>query len=216
MPAALRPAGSARSIAALAVLAVAAALLVLRPAPAAADEVAAAQARVDKLQGLVTRTTQQLTAGTRAWEADQAHLRDVQWQLRSTERHIASAEATASAAQAHMDLLARRLYASPAADSQLLLAQSPTEFLGAVRGQQLVEQVAGTDDQVMREARTARRRLQQDQAEARHLAETAQQLVTRSAHRLASLQSLAQSTARQLSSAQASLQAARARQAARE
>lgn len=185
------------------------------PAPAHGDEVAAAQDRVDRLQGVVVETTRRLVDGTRAWEADQAALKRVQLQLSNTQRHIRESEAVAAAGQDRLDQLARRLYTSPLPGTvQMMVTRSPEEFFGAVQGVQLLNKAAGTDEVVIRQALTARHRFRQKELQAQFLTTRAQQLVSESAKRLNALQALAQSTAHQLVAAQDALQSARARKAA--
>jgi hypothetical protein len=185
------------------------------PTTARADEVAVAQARVDQLQGLVVTTTRQLTDGTRTWEADEAGLRRVQLQLSNTRRHVGEAETVAADGQARLDLMARRLYTRPTPGTfQMMFTRTPGEFLSAVQGTEVLNRAAGSDDLVIREAQTARHRLQQQQAEAEQLTTQAQQLVTRSAARLKALEALAQRTSEQLVAAQDALQSARSRKAA--
>ncbi len=185
------------------------------PTAAQADDVAVAQARVDKLQVLVADTTRRLIDGTRQWEADQASLRQVQLRLRNTQRHITEAEAVAAKGQARLDQLARRMYMSPLpSQTRLWLASTPDTFIGAVQGAQMLNRVAGSDKDVVLRAQTARHRLRQKEAEVQHLTAQAGQLVARSAKRLQELQALAQSTAHQLVAAQDALQAARERKAA--
>ena len=208
---------TARVLAAGALLATTVVLGMARPTTAHADEVAAAQARVDKLQSLVTDTTRRLLDGTRKWEADQAALKRVQLELKNTQRHVGEAGAVAAAGQARLDVMARRLYTTPVPGTlQMMLTQSPDDFVGAVQGMQLLNKAAGTDDVVIRQALTARHRLRQKEAEAQQLTTAAQQLVERSAKRLKDLEALAQSTSDQLVAAQDALQAARARKAAAE
>ncbi|HUR50555.1 MAG TPA: D-alanyl-D-alanine carboxypeptidase family protein [Mycobacteriales bacterium] len=183
--------------------------------PAQADEVAVAQARVDRLQGLVVETTQKLTDGTRQWEADQARLRQVQLQLSNTRRHIAAAEDVADEGQARLDQLARRMYMSPVPSStQMWFASAPDTFLGVVQGTEMLNRVAGSDNDIVLRAKTSRHRLRQKEAEVERLTVQARQLVDRSARTQRSLQALAQSTADQLTAAQGALQAARARKEA--
>jgi hypothetical protein len=187
------------------------------PSRAHADEVSVAQARVDQLQGLVARTTARLTEGTRKWEGDQASLKRVTLQLSNTSRHIAEAEAVAAAGQVKLDAMARQLYARPVAGMlQMMVTQSPSQFLSSVEGVKVLNDAAGTNDAVILQAQFTRHQLEQKQAEARQLGDRAQELVKRSATRLKALESLAQSTSDQLVAAQDALQAARTRQAAAE
>jgi hypothetical protein len=185
------------------------------PGPARAEDVAHAQARVDQLQGLVGRTTQQLTAGTRRWEADRASLKRVRLQLRNTDRHIGEARQLAIAGQDRLDVLARRLYSRPVEGTlQMMITRAPVDFVNAVQSMGVLNRAAGADDNAILQAQVARHRLEQERAEARQLTSRAQDLVSRSAQRLQALERLAQRTSDQLVGAQDALQAARAREAA--
>jgi hypothetical protein len=187
------------------------------PSTAHADEVSVAQTRVDQLQGLVVKTTRALTDGTRRWERDQESLKRVKLQLTNTTRHIAEAEAVAAAGQAKLDSMARQLYARPVTGMlQMMVTQSPSQFLSSVEGVKVLNDAAGTNDAVILQAQYTRHQLEQRKAEARQLGDRAQVLVNRSATRLKALDSLAQSTSDQLVAAQDALQGARARKAAAE
>lgn len=187
------------------------------PTPAHADEVAVAQTRVDQLQSLVTDTTSKLTEGTKRWEADQSMLGHVQRQLRNTQRHVQEAEQTASDGEARVAAIARRLYMSPAPGAlQMAFSKGPDEIIGALQARGALNQVAGSDSQIVLHAQIARLRLKQQEQVAQQLTRQAQDLVNRSAKRLKELNALAQSTADQLVAAQEALQKARADKAARE
>lgn len=187
------------------------------PSAAHADEVAVAQARVDKLQGLVAETTRKLTEGTRTWEADQAALKRVRLQLRNTTKRIGEAEAVAAEGQRRLDVMARHLYTRPVDGSlQMMLTQAPGEFISSIQGVQGLNRAAGRNDDVILQAQVARHRLKQKEAEAAQLTTQAQHLVEQSATRLTALEALAQSTSDQLVAAQDALQSARARKAAAE
>jgi peptidoglycan hydrolase CwlO-like protein len=187
------------------------------PTTAHADEVSVAQTRVDQLQGLVVKTTRALTDGTRRWERDQESLKRVRLQLTNTTRHIAEAEAVAAAGQAKLDSMARQLYARPVTGMlQMMVTQSPSQFLSSVEGVKVLNDAAGTNDAVILQAQFTRHQLEQKQAEGRQLSDRAEVLVNRSATRLKALDSLAQSTSDQLVAAQDALQGARARKAAAE
>ena len=182
--------------------------------PARADDVTRAQARVTVLQAQLAQTTTALTEGTRAWERDQASLSRVELRLRNTQRHVAAAESTSSTAQARLNMMAHNLYTHPMGGTALLVVQPPGAFLDALHAQELADRVAGTQQQVISTAVTARHRLREQQAEAEALAAQARALVDRSAATMRLLQALAESTSQQLSAAQSALQAARARRAA--
>ena len=186
------------------------------PSPARADDVATAQARVDRLQSLVTQTTAKLLVGTQRWEADQRALRRVRLSLRNTQSHVQDAENTASLAVSQVSAIARRLYMTPTpAALEMAFTKRPGEVIGALQAQGALNQVAGTDGQIVLRAQTSRLRLQQQERVSRQLAAQAQALVDRSAARLKALDALAESTATQLVAAQSSLQRARSQKAAR-
>jgi hypothetical protein len=207
----------ARSVTAAALLGLSAFAGISLSTPARADEVAVAKARVDRLQGLVVETTRKLTDGTRQWEADQTTLRNVQLQLSNTRRHIVEAQGVADQGQAHLDQLARRMYMSPLpSTAQMWFASSPDTFVSVVQGTEMLNRVAGSDNEVVLRAQTARHRLRQKEAEIQQLTAEVRRLVDRSAKAMKSLQALAQSTADQLVAAQDALQAARARKEAAE
>jgi hypothetical protein len=137
------------------------------PSPARADE---AQDRVDQLQGLVAKTTRELIAGTRAWEADQASLKRVRLQLGNTTRHIAGAHAVASAGQANVDRMARQLYTRPVMGTlRMMITRSPSAFLSSVEGLKVLNDVAGANGDVILQAQVTRHLLEQKEAEARQL-----------------------------------------------
>lgn len=186
------------------------------PAPAHADEVAVAQARVDRLQDVVKKTTRELVAGTKRWEADQAALRRVQLQMRNTQRHVAQAEAVAAAGTARVSALARRLYMHPGQDGlQLAFTKSPEDIVSVISVRGALNQAAGSDGELVRRAQTVRLRLKNQVRSAEQLAEQARRLVARSAKRLTQLTDLAQRTADRLDQAQNALQKARGDRAAR-
>ncbi len=187
------------------------------PAPVRADEVAVAQARVERLRGLVDRTTAELTRGTREWQADQAGLRSVRLKLRNTRRHIDEAKKQAKRGEERVAALARRLYMTPGTDGlQLAFTRGPDEIIDALQVRGALNQAAGSDATIVRRAQAARVQLQRQELQVVQLETQAKSLVERSARRLAQLNALAQSTADQLNSAQNALQRARAAKAARE
>lgn len=203
---------TARLLTCVAVLTAAVLVGVASPQLAQADEVAVAQARVDALQDLVLATTVKLTDGTRQWEADQTALRGVTLQLGNTRRHIAQAQAEADEGQLNLNVMARQLYMNGGRNSvPILILQSPDTFLNAVKGLHLAEHAAGSTQQVIAQASTSRHRLQQQEAEAKALANQAQELVDQSAKRLSELKALARQTSDKLVAAQDALQFARAR-----
>ena len=185
--------------------------------PAAADEVTTAQARVDALQAVAAKSTRQLEDGTRAWEADQAALRKVELRLLSSGRKIAAAQATADAATAKVDALARDLYRSPygRGGSQLVFAASPDAFVEAAHALEAVDHAAGSQDRILADARTARLRLQTEQRSVEAARDEAARLAARSQERLADLRALAERTAAELEAAQTALVKAKDRAAAR-
>lgn len=186
------------------------------PAPARADDVATAQARVDRLQGLVTSTTAKLVEGTKLWEQDRASLRGVELQLKNTRRHILEAQQVVDAGTARVSGLARRLYMSPTAGGlELAFTKSPAQIMGALEARDALDAVAGGDAQIVLRAQTARLRLRGQERTADQLARAARSLADRSSTRLQQLQALAQDTADQLVAAQNALQGARAARDAR-
>ena len=186
-------------------------------APARADEVAVAQARVDRLQALVVTTTRTLTEGTRQWEDDRTALAAVTLRLRNLRGHVAAEQRTAALGQERVSSLARRLYMTGGTGPvQVAFSQGPDEVLGALSTRQALAQVAGSDAEVVRRATATRVRLQSDQAGVQQLADQARLLVHRAASRLTELDALAQSTSDQLTAAQDALARARAARAVHE
>lgn len=186
-------------------------------APARADEVAVAQARVDRLQALVVTTTRTLTEGTRRWEDDRTALAAVTLRLRNLRGHVAAEQRTAALGQERVSSLARRLYMTGGTGPvQVAFSQGPDEVLGALSTRQALAQVAGSDAEVVRRATATRVRLQGDQAGVQQLADQARLLVQRAAARLTELDALARSTSDQLTAAQDALARARAARAAHE
>jgi LAS superfamily LD-carboxypeptidase LdcB len=211
----VNPAHLVRALVTGTILSTTALLGVALPGTARAEDVAHAQARVDKLQSLVAQTTRQLMAGTRRWEADQASLRTVQLKLKNTTRRIDQTMQVAADGQGRLDVMARRLYIRPVEGTlQLMVTRAPGEFVNAVQSMDVLNRAAGADNDVILQAGISRHRLEQEQAEARQFTSRADALVKRSARELTSLQNLAQSTSGQLVSAQDALQAARAQEAA--
>ena len=183
-------------------------------APARADEVAVAQARVVRLQALVVTTTRTLTEGTRQWEDDRTALAAVTLRLRNLRGHVAAEQRTAALGQERVSSLARRLYMTGGTGPvQVAFSQGPDEVLGALSTRQALAQVAGSDAEVVRRATATRVRLQGDQAGVQQLADQARLLVQRAASRLTELDALAQSTSDQLTAAQDALARARAARA---
>lgn len=202
-------------LAAVAAIASGLALLV-PPAPAAAaDEVSVAEARVERLQALVAKTTEQLIAGTRQWEADQAALRLVQVKLRSTQQRVRAAEKELADGAKQLDTLARQLYMSPSPGRlELAVTRGPSEFASSVQALGALNRSADSRSGIMNQARIARLRLQTEQAKVTALEGDAKTLADRSARRLRELNAVAQRTSDQLSAAQAALGNARAARAA--
>ena len=186
-------------------------------APARADEVAVAQARVVRLQALVVTTTRTLTEGTRQWEDDRTALAAVTLRLRNLRGHVAAEQRTAALGQERVSSLARRLYMTGGTGPvQVAFSQGPDEVLGALSTRQALAQVAGSDAEVVRRATATRVRLQGDQAGVQQLADQARLLVQRATSRLTELDALAQSTSDQLTAAQDALARARAARAVHE
>lgn len=186
------------------------------PQQARADEVAVAQARVDKLQDLVKDTTRTLTVGTQRWEADQVRLRQVQVALGNTQRRVRAAAQVAADGEARVAAIARRLYMNPGGTGlQLAFTRGRDEMLESLQVRESLNQVTGSDGQIIARANTARHRQKQQEAAALQLERDARELVDRSATRLRELNALAQSTADKLVAAENALQRARAAKAAR-
>lgn len=194
------------------------ALACLAPAaPARADDVANAQARVDRLQSLVARTTQQLLAGTRRWEADRAALALVQLRLRTSQQRVAQAQQTERAGNALINKLARQLYMSPSPGRlQLAVTEGPHEFAQSVETLGSLNLAADSRSGIVRRARTARVHLLGEKAIGAQLAQQARDLVAASGKRLRGLEELAQHTSDQLLAAQRALAAARRAKSARD
>lgn len=192
-----------------AALASAAALLVGPASPARADDVATAQARVDSLQALARSTTEQLLAGTRRWEADQARLRRLRLAERTTAQRIARAQAQVTAEQAKVARVPRQLAMSPVPTGlQVLLTEDPDRVVGALQAQQALAVAQGSQAQVVARAQVATNRLRNEQVAAAQLVQSAAALTRASATRLAALQALATRTAHRLDQAQSALTSA--------
>ena len=180
-----------------------------KPSPAHADEVATAQARVDRLQQLARNTTVKLTAGTRLWEADQADLGRLRLKLGNTRRHIEQTQAQLDEQQRKVTRIARQLYMNPLPSSlQVLLTRGPAQVMGALQAQQSLNMSAGSQSVIIARAQTARHRLRNEEQTAQSLVNDAAALTKASAKRLAELNSLADRTAAQLTDAQNALSSA--------
>ena len=158
------------------------------PQAAHADEVAVAQARVDKLQNLVKETTRTLTAGTQRWEADQVRLRRVQVALGNTQRRVRAAAEVAADGEARVAAIARRLYMNPGGTGlQLAFTRGPDEMLESLQVREGLNHVTGSDGQIIARANTAKHRQKQQEAAALQLESDARDLVERSTKRLEEL-----------------------------
>jgi LAS superfamily LD-carboxypeptidase LdcB len=207
----------ARVIAALTMAAsFAAGPAVLAAQPAAADEVAQAQNRVDRLQVLVRETTAQLLDGTEKWEQDRAALQQVQAQLVTVSAKVRQQEAVAAAGRARVGIVARRMYMTPINDKlRLAVGMDADQVLGMIRTESELQHVAASDSEVVRRAQVAQQALERTRQQVTALTRQAQQLADSSARRLRALNALADRTSAQLVAAQDELQQARARRAAR-
>jgi LAS superfamily LD-carboxypeptidase LdcB len=184
--------------------------------PAAADEVAQAQARVDRLQVLVRETTAQLLDGTEKWEHDRATLRAVQAQLVTVTAKVRAQEAVAAAGRARVAVVARRMYMAPMNDRlRLAIGMDADQVLSMLRTEDELHQVAESDGEIVRRARIAQQALDRTRLQVAALNRQAQELADRSAKRLRELNALADRTSAQLVAAQDQLQQAKARRAAR-
>lgn len=187
------------------------------PAPAAADEVQTAQQRVERLQSLVTSTAVELRQGTREWEADRAALRSLQARLRVTQTAIARQQAVVDRTTDHVNALARRMYMHPLTVNglQTALTGTPEAVLGAMRTKASVERVAGSDNELIREAEQARQALRRQRLQVEQQTAEARRIEARSEKKLAELRQLAADMSVKLAAAERGLSGARTRQAAR-
>ncbi len=186
------------------------------PGVAHADSVSDAQAQVDALQGVAKRTTTQLVAGTKKWEADQARLVRLKRDLINARRHVAELQAEVDATREQAGAVGRNLFMGGGSSTlQLAFTQTPDQVLEALRVQHGLDISAGNQAQVLARAQTARHRLQVEEDTARRTVAEAAALTTASARRLRDLQSLAARTAAQLDEAQATLDRALRQRAAR-
>ena len=189
-----------------------AALLVSLPSAAQADEVATAQARVDQLQGAVRAVTSKLTDGTKKYEADQLRLKQAQVTLIRARKEIADVRAQADKGSAQLDLLAKQMYMAPASRGfQVAFTQGPDQIVDSLQMNDAVDQVAGSQIEIVRNAVAARVKLQADERVVLSLTAEAKTLTERSASRLRELNALASRTAAELKSAQSALGSARSR-----
>jgi peptidoglycan hydrolase CwlO-like protein len=200
---------------ALAAAAVACFTLLSPPAPASAESISEAEARVERLQGELVRTTTQLTEGTRRWEADQSRLRLVQAQLRSTQRRVAAAAQEVAAVERQLNSVARQLYMSPSPDRiTLAVTRGPAEFASSVQSLGALDRAADSQRGVMHQAAVTRHRLRVEEAKVTALTADARALAERSSTQLRELNARAQAMSDRLSSAQSTLRNARAAAAA--
>ena len=184
--------------------------------PARADDVATAQARVDRLQKQVVTTTKTLSDGTRKWEQDKASLVAVNEQLAATRVRIVAAQKIADDNTKRLADMARQLYMSPSPNHlELAMTKGPQDFTDAVQSLGSLGLVADSRTVIIHRATAARVELQVEEQAAKALAKQASDLALRSAKRMRDLQALAHSMAVQLSSAQSALVHAREVEAAR-
>lgn len=181
-----------------------------------ADDVASAQARVVALQRLVRTTTDRLVNGTEQWERDQAALRVVQRRFAVVTAQVAQQEAVVAQGRSEVAVVARRMYMHPVQGQlQLAIGMTPDQVLGLLQTQGELEQLAGSDTEVVRRAQVAQLALERTHAQAMALDRAAKALADRSRTRLQALQALAADTSRQLLAASQALAQAQAREAAR-
>ncbi len=190
--------------------------VVLAAPHAQADEVATAQARVNKLQVLVRQTTTRLVAGTREWERDQAQLRVVQARLAAVAARVKQQESVADQGRERVAVVARRMYMTPVGNTmRMALGMDAEQVMGLLRTQGELRQIAASDSEVVRRAQFAQVQLSRTKAEVADVSRQARAIVDRSAQRLRELNALAESTSSKLVSAENELMRARARKAAR-
>jgi hypothetical protein len=183
---------------------------------AQADEVASAEARVAALQRQIRITTDRLVNGTEQWERDRAALRQVERRFAAVTAQVRAQEAALAESRAKVAVVARRMYMHPVQDKlRLAIGMTPDQVLGLLKTQDELDQVAGTDTQLVRQVRRAQLEVMRRHAEATGLQRAAKALAARSGKRLKDLQALAVDTSRKLSAATQALAQARAREAAR-
>ncbi|MGZ6792521.1 MAG: D-alanyl-D-alanine carboxypeptidase family protein, partial [Mycobacteriales bacterium] len=164
---------------------------------------------------LARSTTEQLTAGTRRWEADQARLRQLRLAQRTTEQRLARTRAQVGAEQAKVARVARQLAMRPLPTGlHVVLSSDPVQVVEALRAQQALAVTQGSQAQVVARAQAAVTRLRDEQVAAEQLVRSADALTRASARRLAALQALATRTAQRLDAAQSALTSALGRRAA--
>lgn len=183
---------------------------------AQADDVASATARVAALQRLVRHTTDRLINGTEQWERDQTALRQVERRFAAVTAQVDQQEAVVAQGRAKVAVVARRMYMHPVQDElRMAIGMSPDQVLGLLKTQDELDQVAGSDTEVVRQARVAQLALERTHAEATRLQQSAKDLADRSTRRMHALQALAADTSRQLLAAAQALARAQAQEAAR-
>ncbi len=187
------------------------------PGQAAADAVAAAQARVNALQSLARETTATLVEGTQQWEQDQSQLAAYTVRLGNSRRRIGALQVEVERQQGKVDTVVRELFMHGGRSGlHLAFTQRPEQVLDVLSAQHSLEIVTGNTAAVIDRAATTRLHLRTQEKAAADLVDRAVALTQASANRLASLNALADRTAAQLSSAQAQLDSALRQRAARE
>ena len=185
-------------------------------APARADDVSAAQAGVDALQGEVARVATQLTEGTRRYTADRARLTRVDHLVTNSRSKISWAQAQADRGTETVGQIAAQLYRAPQPGLLLLsLSESTADITEILAVQNDLQQVSGRQAEEVRLAVAARVRLQGEQRVLQELRAEAAALTRRSAQERAALVTLAEATSARLDAAQRTLSAARAAREAR-
>ena len=209
-----RTAGLRALLAVLLAATLSAALLGVAP-PARADAVGSAQARVDALQGEVSRVAVQLVDGTRRYAADRARLTRVDQLMVNTRSKIGRAQAQADRGARTVGQIAAQLYRAPQPGLLLLsLSESTADITEILAVQNDLQQVSGRQAGEVRRAVAARVTLQGEQRVLQELRAEAAALARRSTQERSALIALAEATSVRLDAAQRGLAVARAARAA--
>ena len=185
------------------------------PSPAQADEVGAALAHVNALQGEVALVAGQLSAGTRRYEADRRRLVKVDQLLLGSRSKVGRAQRDADAGVRTVGQIAAQLYRSPQPGLLLLsLSHTTVDLTEVLAVQDDLQLVSGRRSGEVRKAVAARVRLQAEQRVVVELRAEAKDLAQRSAQHRRQLVALAGATSARLDAAQSALVSARAARAA--
>jgi hypothetical protein len=186
------------------------------PAAAGPNDVRSAKAQVAAMQAKVDAYAAKLAKGTRAYEAGQRHLSQVQHTQRAVERQTQQLRAAAVEEQGRLNALASAAYRRGLPSTlSLAMTTDRASFTAALSAKADLEHVSGSQQDTLRHVVASRVRLENLTRTAQQLTDDARKTERQLSRQLAQLRDTADKANTELQAAAAELEKAQAAERAR-